>query len=314
MPRISAIIPTYNRARLLQEAVDSVLAQRYRDFELIVVDDGSTDDTPALLEELLSGAGRRGRPGGVGSRAPGVGAADLRRAPGRPPIRVVRQRHTGFPGAVRNRGVAESTGELLAFLDADDLWEPEKLERQVARFDEVRARDGTPVLCHTRERWLRNGAEVSQKGQRHAREGWVFPDALVKCIIGPSTTMLRRSVFEELGGFREDVEIGEDYELWLRLTARYPVSYIEEPLTVKRAGHGDQLSGKYPQIESFRIRVLEDLVTAGTFADTPEYDSLARAELARKCRIYARGARKRGREAEAQDYEARAVRAVAPPA
>jgi glycosyltransferase involved in cell wall biosynthesis len=274
--------------------VDSVLAQRCRDFELIVVDDGSTDDTPALLEELLSG--------------------EEWPAAWRPSIRVVRQRHCGFPGAVRNRGVAESTGELVAFLDADDLWEPEKLERQVARFDEGRGRGGAPVLCHTRERWLRNGAEVSQKGQRHAREGWVFPDALVKCTIGPSTTMLRRSVFEDLGGFREDVEIAEDYELWLRLTARYPVSYIEEPLTVKRAGHGDQLSGKYPQIESFRIRVLEDLVTAGTFADTPEYDSLARAELARKCRIYARGARKRGREAEAQAYEARAVRAVAPPA
>jgi glycosyltransferase involved in cell wall biosynthesis len=268
---ISVIIPVYDRFELLMQAAASVLNQEMTDFELIIVDDGSKEEI-----------------------TPAAGLGDER-------VRVLRLRHTGFPGLVRNRGVEIARGRYLAFLDSDDLWLPEKLMFQTAYFEEhpdVR-------ICHTRERWERNGDTVSQASQRHRREGDLFEESLKKCIIGPSTVMLEKELFLETGGFREEFEIAEDYEYWLRLTAYHRVGYIDTPLTVKRAGGWEQLSEKHGQIEIFRIRGLEDLVDSNFFP--PDREAAARKELVRKCRIYAAGCRKRGRTAEAERYEATAV-------
>jgi len=270
MTRITAIIPTYNRLSLLREAVLSVLTQAYSDLELIVVDDGSTDGTEKFC------------------------ANQLRENPDT--FRYLNLSHSGKPGKVRNAGARIATGEYLAFLDSDDLWKPEKLVRQAAFFKEhpdIR-------ICHTREIWQRGETIVSQVGQRHRRAGYVFPDALKKCIIGPSAVMMRRELFEEFGGFREDLEIAEDYELWLRITAKYPVGYIDEPLVIKRGGHPDQLSEKYGQIEIFRIKALLLNLEAGTFRG--DQRDLAARELARKCRVYANGCEKRGKSEEARHY------------
>ena len=261
------VIPTYNRARLVQEAVASVLAQSYRPLELIVVDDGSTDATGAAL------AGRR-------------------------EVRLLRQWHTGMPGQVRNAGVRLARGEFLAFLDSDDLWQPRKLERQVAA---ATAAGGT--IWHTRERWVRSGRVISQRSQRHRRSGDLFEESLRKCVVGPSTVLLHRAAFIRAGGFREELEVAEDYELWLRLTARYRVGYLDQELVIKRAGHADQLSERYGQIEIFRLRALHDLVAAGHFGAGSRHRA-ACEELVRKAGIYAAGCRKRGRLAEARHYEA----------
>ena len=269
-PLVSVIIPTYNRAALLREAVASVLAQSYAALELIVVDDGSTDETAAALRSL------RG-------------------------LRLVRQDHTGMPGQARNAGARVARGAYLAFLDSDDLWLPHKLAVQVAA-----AQAAGDAINHTRERWLRGERVISQRGQRHRRSGDLFADSLRKCIIGPSTVLLRREVFERAGGFRDDLEIAEDYELWLRLTARHPVAYVERESVIKRAGHGDQLSERYGHIELFRLRALRDLVEGRCFP--PARHAAAAAELARKARIYAAGCRKRGRTAEAGRYDALAHR------
>ncbi|MBN2049188.1 MAG: glycosyltransferase family 2 protein, partial [Spirochaetales bacterium] len=145
------------------------------------------------------------------------------------------------------------------------------------------------------------GREVSQASQKHRREGDVFEDALTKCIIGPSTVMMEADLFRETGGFDENLEIAEDYEYWLRITSRISVGYLHEILTVKRAGDWHQLSEKYGQIEIFRLRALKGLVDRGFFP--PERRALARAELANKCRIYAAGCRKRGKNEEAAEYE-----------
>ena len=196
-PLVSVIIPTYNRVALLREAVDSVLRQGYEPLELIVVDDGSTDATSAALRTV-------------------------------PRVRVVRQQHTGMPGQVRNAGARLARGELLAFLDSDDLWLPHKLTVQVAA-----AAAAGSAISHTRERWLRDGRTISQRRQRCRRSGDLFAESLRKCIIGPSTVLLRRDVFAHAGGFREDLEIAEDYELWLRLTARHRGR-------LRGAGVGDQ--------------------------------------------------------------------------
>ncbi len=276
-PLVSVVIPVYNRFELLMQASASVLSQDMADFELILVDDGSEKEV---------------------STAAGLG--DER-------VRVVRLKHTGLPGLVRNRGAEAARGRYLAFLDSDDLWRPEKLLLQSEYF----AGHREIKICHTRETWERDGRTVSQSSQRHRREGDVFTDALKKCIIGPSTVMMERELFLETGGFREDLEIAEDYEYWLRITAFHRIGYIDTPLTVKRAGGWEQLSEKYGQIEVFRIRGLKVLVDAGFFPPDPE--AAAREAPGRECRLYAAGSRKRGKNAEAADYEAEATAAGAPP-
>lgn len=273
---VTIIIPTYNRLPFLKRAINSVFCQLYRQSQLIVADDGSTDGTGGYVQDLNNPQN----------------------------LRYLPLPHSGFPGKVRNAGACLATGEYLAFLDSDDLWKSEKLARQVAFFEEY----PEIRICHTREIWQRSEKVVSQAGQKHRRSGNIFADALKKCIIGPSTVMMRRELFEELGGFREDLEIAEDYELWLRVTARYPVGYIDEPLVIKRGGHEDQLSEKYGQIEIFRIKALLLNLEEGTFEG--EQRELAARELVRKCRIYAHGCEKRGKGGEARRYRAIARRYV----
>ena len=276
MPLVSVIIPTYNRASLLEEAVRSVWAQTYRDREVIIADDGSTDGTDLVLRKL---------------------ERESLSSPECPPLRLLRQEHRGMPGQVRNFAARAASGRYLAFLDSDDLWQPEKLARQLPLFEE---QPGIRLI-HTRELWLRGGRVVSQGGQNHRRLGDVFEAALEKCILGPSTVVLERSLFDEVGGFREDMEIAEDYELWLRITALHEVGYLDEPLTVKRAGGWPQLSEKYGHIEGFRIEALRPLVEQDYFP--PPRRASAQQVLSRKCAIYARGCRKRGRDEEARRYE-----------
>jgi glycosyltransferase involved in cell wall biosynthesis len=266
---LTIIIPTYNRLLPLEFALKSVFCQTYRRFQLIIADDGSTD--------------------GTGDNVQSLNNSDEN-------LRYLRLPHCGMPGKVRNAGARLATGDFLAFLDSDDLWKPEKLARQIAFFEE----HPDMMICHTREIWQRGEKIVSQAGQKHRRSGYIFADALKKCIIGPSTVMMRRELFEEFGGFREDLEIAEDYELWLRITAKYPVGYIDEPLVIKRGGHADQLSEKYGQIEVFRIKALLVNLETGIFAG--EQRELAARELVRKCRIYAQGCEKRGKVEEACWY------------
>ena len=279
-PSVSVIIPVYNRSSLLREAVSSAAAQGFRDFELIIADDCSDED----LRPALTGI-------------PGI--ADV-------PLKYIRlDAHSGMPGFVRNRGAEKAEGDYIAFLDSDDIWMPEKLERQfrflaVESGAEGRSGKKRGEICHTREKWIRSGKTVSQSSQKHKRAGDIFEDSLWKCIIGPSTVMMSKSLFESYGGFREDLEVAEDYELWLRVTAENNVSYIDEPLTIKRAGDWEQLSEKYGQIEIFRIKALEGLLERGFFTRGREK---AAAEVFRqKCRIYASGCRKRGREEEGLYY------------
>lgn len=277
---VSVIIPVYNRESLVGDAIESVVAQTVPpgwELELIVVDDGSTDRTANVVERHLT---RFRSAGGRGS--------------------LVILPHRGYPGAVRNRGAEIAQGEALAFLDSDDRWYPGKLQAQLLLHGAAGCR-----ISHTRETWLRDGRVVSQRTQRHRRRGDIFADALHKCIVGPSTVLIDRALFEESSGFREDLEIAEDYEYWLRVLAREEISFLDHPFTEKRAGSWDQLSEKYGQIEAFRIVALRDLVVNEHFLrlDLPLRHAAAREMLARKLLIYAHGARKRGRRGEAADLE-----------
>jgi len=273
-PNVSVIIPVYNRFEMAKEAVSSVLGQTYRDFEVIIVDDGSIDMTEALA----------------------VYFKDDRR------VKYIKLKHSGMPGFVRNKGVEISIGKYLAFLDSDDLWVDSKLDKQVKYLEN----NISYRVVHTREAWIRSGKTISQSGFNHKRFGNVFSDALIKCIIGPSTVLLEKNLYEELGGFRDDLEIAEDYELWLRLTNSNTVGYINDALITKRAGHIGQLSEKYGQIEIFRIQGLHNLVEQSFF--NLENQQLAEKELAKKCKIYAAGCRKRNKTEEAEIHESLAAK------
>jgi len=263
MPTVSVVIPTYNRAWVLKRAIDSVLAQGYRDFEILVVDDGSTDSTQGILESYHQ-------------------------------ICVVRQDHLGV-SAARNAGIARAAGRLITFLDSDDLWLPGKLSDQVAFFNT----HPDALICQTEEIWIKNGIRVNPKKRHKKYSGMIFERCLELCIVSPSAVMIRRCLFDEIGGFDETLPVCEDYDLWLRVACRFPVYLIEAPLVIKRGGHPDQLSRRRC-MDRFRIHALKkilesDLLSRGQYC-------AAHAALKKKCAIYAAGCLKRGRVKEANHY------------
>jgi glycosyltransferase involved in cell wall biosynthesis len=268
-PRVSVILPCYNRAWAIEAAVESVLAQDFPDFELIVVDDGSTDDTLARLARF-------------GAR-----------------LQVVRQNRRGVSTA-RNRGIRQARGELITFLDSDDLWRPAKLSRQTAFFDSHPA----ALICQTEEIWVRHGRRVNPKTRHRKPAGWIFEPSLALCLVSPSAVMMRRALFDAVGFFDEDLPACEDYDLWLRVSCRFPIHLIDTPLVVKQGGHADQLS-RAPGLDRYRIRALEKIIASGLL--TPAQCRAAVAMLRHKCTIYAGGCRKRGRADEAETYESRAA-------
>jgi glycosyltransferase involved in cell wall biosynthesis len=265
MPSVSVIIPTYNRAWSIKRAVDSVLEQTCRDFELIVVDDGSSDETPGLLEAY------------------------------RGAIKWVRQENRGV-SAARNRGVSESSAGLIAFLDSDDYWYPEKLAAQAAFFEA----HPEALICQTQEIWIRKGRRVNS-GLRHQKpDGDIFIPSLRLCLVSPSAVMLRKSLFLEAGGFDEALPACEDYDLWLRVSVRCPVHLVDQALLVKTGGHEDQLS-RQPGLDRYRIESIWRIMRKGNLS--PERFKAAKEVLREKSRVYAAGCRKRGRLEEAAYYE-----------
>jgi len=267
-PEVSVIIPAFNRCAMLREAIDSVLAQSTPAFELIVIDDGSTDGTAEHLARL---------------------AETIR-------ITVDRIDHRG-PAAARNRGVALARAPLIAFLDSDDLWSPTKLERQLAF---MRDRPGC-AISQTGEIWIRNGRRVNPGHRHRKRAGDIFVDSLRTCLVGMSSVMIRTDLFCSSGGFDEHMTAAEDYDLWLRILIDHEAGLLDEPLVTRRGGHPDQLSATTPALDRFRILALAKLLADHRLS--PARRTSVVEVLAEKSRIYARGLVRRGRIDEAQLYE-----------
>lgn len=263
-PLVSVIIPVYNRCGWIAEALDSVLGQDYRPFELIVVDDGSTDSTPWILSSY-------------GSR-----------------IRVIQQQNCGV-SAARNLGADNARGEFLAFLDSDDYWLPGKIALQAEFF---RNNPGIRI-CQTEEIWMRRGVRVNPGLRHEKRAGMIFEDSLELCLISPSAVMMQKSLFYEHQGFDETLAACEDYDLWLKITCSQPVGLVKQPLMVKRGGHPDQLS-RQPGLDRYRIKSICNMMASGRLSYS-QYRAAARV-LEKKCRIYAQGCQKRGRLQEAEFY------------
>jgi GT2 family glycosyltransferase len=264
-PTVSVIIPTYNRWPWVGEAIESVLAQKFADYELIVVDDGSSDETSRQLSRF-------------GSR-----------------IKVFGQTNRGV-SAARNLGVRHARGRFLAFLDSDDLWLPSKLQIQTTFL----ADNPDIQICQTDEIWIRNGIRVNPKAKHRKPSGDIFLPSLELCLVSPSAVMLTRELFERAGGFDESFPVCEDYDLWLRIAVDHPVPLIGTALVIKRGGHADQLSRSMWGMDRYRVLALQKLLRAGL--DGGRRAAVLEV-LRRKVGVLASGARKRGKASEAEAYE-----------
>ncbi|MBT2969563.1 MAG: glycosyl transferase [gamma proteobacterium symbiont of Ctena orbiculata] len=254
---VSVVIPTHNRAHTLPRALDSVLAQSHQPLEIIVVDDGSDDETAELMEDHY-------------------GCCDY-----------LRQANQGVSSA-RNLGIEKARGEWIALLDSDDRWLPNKLQLQ------LEALAGAPRyrLCHTDEFWIRKGVRVNQM-LKHAKSGGrIFQRCLPLCVISPSSVILHHTLFEEFGLFDTELPACEDYDLWLRICAGEEVLFIDRPLIEKYGGHDDQLSRRHWGMDRFRVHALMKLLDQ---QQLEKEDRIAAVTtLIEKSTILAEGAEKRG--------------------
>jgi glycosyltransferase involved in cell wall biosynthesis len=266
MTTVSVVIPTFNRAMKTARAVASILYQTVTDYDIIVVDDGSKDNTREVLRQF-------------GAR-----------------IRYIAQPSNRGVSAARNRGIRESNAPWIAFLDSDDYWLPRKLELQMAFF----RTHPKAAICQTQEIWIRNGRYANPKKRHQKPSGDVFEPSLRLCLISPSAVMLRRSLMEEVGFFDEDLPVCEDYDLWLRIACRYPVYLIEDRLIVKEGGHPDQLSSRFRGMDRFRIQALLKLMESEHL--NREQRQAVMRELTLKCQIYGQGCIKRGKQNEGDEY------------
>lgn len=266
MAEVSVIIPAYNRAQKVARAIASVLYQTFADYEIIVVDDGSRDNTGEILSRF--------RP------------------------QIVPLRHTENRGvsAARNTGIKASRAPLIAFLDSDDYWLPEKLTVQAAFFKA----NPDAVACQTQERWVRKGRRVNPRKRHRKPEGTLFESSLKLCLVSPSAAMVKRALLDEVGLFDETLPVCEDYDLWLRISCRYPIHLLDRELVIKEGGAPDQLSSSMAGMDRFRIQSMARLLQGGRLTQAQVCSVLD--ELTAKCGVYGRGCIKRGKTEEGKHY------------
>jgi len=269
MSSVTAIIPTYNRADYLDKAITSVLQQTDAVAELIVVDDGSKDDTKELVNAYQQ--------------------TNIK-------IIYIYQENKG-PAAARNNGIKNSACEFIAFLDSDDIWHKRKIELQLKQLK----KNSEFLISHTSERWMRQGKHLNRKKKHLQKHGDIFFQNLKLCAAGMSTVMVRKKIFNIYGLFDEDLLCCEDYEFWLRIGEKENFLLIDAPLTVKNGGRDDQVSSIYRQgMDTFRINALGKLIKK-QLVTAKKYLALVE-ECERRCLIYAKGCEKHGRMGEAELY------------
>ena len=255
---ISVIIPTYNRCDLLKRAINSVIKQTITPKEIIIVDNGSTDQTYQMVSSLF------------------------------PEINYFIEKKRGV-SAARNKGILESKSKWIAFLDSDDTWKPTKLEKQMefSIFNQDKYR-----IIHTDETWYRNKKFLNQLKKHKKSGGNIFKNSLQLCCISPSSVVLKKQIFEEYGLFDENLEVCEDYDMWIRITSKEEVGFLDSPLVLKYGGHSDQLSKKFWGMDRFRIKSLEKNLKNEHFSKSQKINVLD--TLIEKLTIVSGGALKRG--------------------
>ena len=256
---ISVIIPTYNREKFLEIAIESVLNQSYKKFELIVVDDGSTDNTSQILKKYSN-------------------------------ITELYQKNSGVASA-RNYGIKKAKYEWIAFLDSDDSWMSDKLQKQV-KFH----KNSNLLFSHTDETWIRDQKIIKKKPYQSKPSGNCFLDNISFCKISPSTVLLHTSILEKVGNFDENLKICEDYDLWLRASREYKIGYINEELIIKTAGHKGQLSFSEFGIDRYKVVALKKQLNSDFHKEVKE-------ELIKKLQILVKGAKKHSNNFYLEKYQ-----------
>ena len=263
---VSVVIPTFNRGHTLNRAIDSVLGQTLLPSEIIVVDDGSTDGTEELISTEYSS------------------------------VSYIRSENRGV-SAARNLGMKAAKSDWFAFLDSDDQWLPHKLEKQF----EYLSCNRDFKLVHCDELWIRKGKRVNPKAKHQKHGGYIFEQCLSLCAISPSASLVHRTLFDELGCFDETLQACEDYDLWLRICAVYPVLYVDEPLLIKFGGHEDQLSQKFWGMDRFRVEALRKILRTQNLTESQRLK--ASSKLIEKCSVLIGGAKKRGNVQMVRKYQ-----------
>ncbi len=254
-PLISIIIPTYNRKNIISTAIDSCLQQIYQNTEIIIIDDGSIDGS---FEFLKNKYGKK--------------------------IRIWQIKHQGVSSA-RNIAINKSRGEWLAFLDSDDFFHKDKLSKQISLINE----NPNYKICHSEEIWIKDGVRINPHKKHKKISENIFFRSIELCSISISTVLIKKEIFAELGNFDETIPACEDYDLWLRVTAKYPVLLHHENLTTKFGGHKDQLSKKHWGMDRFRIYALDKIYKSNI---NQEQKNLVKKILLKKLKIFIKGAKK----------------------
>lgn len=270
MLSISVVIPTHNRAETLARALRSVLSQTRQADEVIVVDDGSIDNTKQLVLEQF------------------------------PEVIYCYQKNRGV-SAARNKGIELATCSWIAFLDSDDQWLESKLERQAAAWSGSQQ----SRLVHSDEIWIRDGVRVNKPARYKTRQGRIYRYCLPLCAISPSSAVIEKSLLMEMGGFDERFRVCEDYDLWLKICASYPVVACPEPLLIKYGGHADQLSTATWGLDQYRVQALHNMVHSTQFEAVLSADEQQNtySVLRQKLEILIKGAKKRGNQGLAESAQ-----------
>jgi glycosyltransferase involved in cell wall biosynthesis len=265
MGKVSVVVPVYNRGKTIVRALDSILEQSMKPEEIIVVNDGSSDGTADVIKEY-------------GNR-----------------ITIINMPQNSGPSAARNEGVKYSQSEWIAFLDSDDCWEKDKLKSQKEYLD----RYPFYQIMQSEEVWIRKGKRVNPCKHHEKKSGWIWGPSLHRCLVSPSGVMLKKSLFEQYGGFDENLPVCEDYDLWLKISRDNPVGLDSTMSVIKYGGHSDQLSHKFPAMDRFRVK---SLVAGLKNEEDPYFRQKIIAVLREKLSILIQGCEKRGKHSEADEY------------
>ena len=264
--KVSVIIPTLNRINTLQRAIDSVIAQSFKSIEIIVVDNGSSDGSVKMLKKYY------------------------------PTAKLIHEHKSGV-SASRNKGIKYAKSPWIAFLDSDDAWDQKKLEKQINLLhnshDKYR-------LIHTNEIWIRNGKRINQMKKHQKFGGYIFNECLSLCCISPSSVLIDRSIFDDMGLFNENLPVCEDYDMWLRICSKEEVLFLDEKLTLKYGGHKDQLSKSYWGMDRFRVNSIENLIL--NYDLNTDQKNKSMATLIKKLKIIINGAKKRNNSSVINEY------------
>ncbi len=257
-PKISVIIPVFNREKTISRAIDSVLSQTYPAYEIIVIDDASSDKTAKILQTYIH------------------------------EIKIISLNLNSGVSAARNQGIAIAKGDWIAFLDSDDEWFKNKLELQV----EYLKKHPEIVILQSDEQWIRYEKKVNPPRKYVKKGGEIFKNCLKTCIVGPSTILIKKSIFNEVGVFDESLPVCEDYDLWLRISAKYTIPLIDKKLINKYGGHSDQLSTTVPALDRYRVQSLEKIYYSLDL--NPDQKKALLDELVLKLGYLYEGAKRRG--------------------